>query len=121
MDAMKQYEANRQALGDLRAELKRRMDAILAQVKDELDALHAELDPLVSAAEGDLSAVEAALKQEIIAAGVTVKGEHYMAVFNKPRVTWDTAKLEGLALAHPEILALKKMGEPTVTIREIKT
>lgn len=50
--------------------------------------------------------------------GATVKHAGLMAVYSKPRVSWDTAKLEGYALAHPEITAARTTGKPTISIRE---
>jgi hypothetical protein len=45
-----------------------------------------------------------------------------MAVWAKGRSGgWDTGKLEGYALVHPEIMQAKKPdGEPTVSFRQVK-
>jgi len=50
----------------------------------------------------------------------SIKGEQLQAVFSKARTTWDGKKLEGYAVAHPEIEKLKKTGSPSVAIREVK-
>ncbi len=42
-----------------------------------------------------------------------------MAVWSKGRETWDTKSLDGYALAHPEIASLRKVGDPSVSIRKI--
>ena len=56
----------------------------------------------------------------MLAGGATAKGVHLMAVWAKGRETWDTSRLAGFAVAHPELLELRKIGEPTVAIRAIK-
>lgn len=50
----------------------------------------------------------------------SVKGERLQAAFTKGRTTWDTSALSGYALAHPELEKLKKVGKPSVSIREVK-
>lgn len=60
------------------------------------------------------------IADETIAKGETIKGKHLMAVFSKGRTSFDLAKLEGYAVAHPEIDQFKKFGEPSVSIRGIK-
>ena len=50
----------------------------------------------------------------------SIKGEKLHAIFSKGRVTWDGQKLVGFAIAHPEINELKKTGNPSVSIREVK-
>jgi hypothetical protein len=62
------------------------------------------------------------VKNEVIERKKTVKGAFLMATYNKGRSGgWDSAKLEGFALVHPEILKAKKPdGEPTVSFRAVK-
>ena len=64
------------------------------------------------------------LESEITAAildlGETVKTDHISAIWNKGKTTWDGKLLEGYALAHPDILAARKVGEPTVSFRLTK-
>lgn len=50
----------------------------------------------------------------------SIKSQRLQAVFSKGKTTWDTKKLEGYALAHPELLELKKTGKASVSIREVK-
>jgi len=50
----------------------------------------------------------------------SVKGEKLQAIFSKGRTTWNTTKLAGFAIAHPEINELKKVGKSSVSIREVK-
>jgi hypothetical protein len=60
--------------------------------------------------------IKAAVKEH----GATVKGTYLQAVYSKGRTTWMTDKLEGLALAFPPLLEAKKVGEPSVSFRDVK-
>lgn len=61
-----------------------------------------------------------AVTNVILENGASVAGKTLHAVFSKGRTTWDTQKLEGYAIAHPELKELKKVGKPSVSIREVK-
>ncbi|MCG3145996.1 MAG: hypothetical protein HONDAALG_03775 [Gammaproteobacteria bacterium] len=52
--------------------------------------------------------------------GATVKGAALSAVYAKGRVSWDNKALEGYAVAHPELLAFRSEGAPSVSIRGVK-
>ncbi len=84
-----------------------------------LGAIEHEFSPKFEAVEAQLAALEAEIKQEVISGGATVKGQHFMAVWNKGRVTWDAKLLEGFTLAHPELEKARKVGEPTCTLRKV--
>jgi len=60
------------------------------------------------------------INKAVLESGGSIKGEKLQAVFSKGRITWDAKSLSGYALAHPEINELKKVGKPSVSIREIK-
>ena len=60
------------------------------------------------------------INKAILESGKSVKGELLQAIFSKGKTTWDTKALVGFALAHPEIDKLKKVGKPSVSIREVK-
>lgn len=88
------------------------------EIKEKIDAIEAEFSPLSAAVDANITALEAKVKGEVLKIGETVKGTHLMAVYNKPRVSWNTDKLEGLALAIPKILDAREVGKPSVTIRK---
>jgi len=60
------------------------------------------------------------IKEVVIKSGESVKGNFLQAVYSKGKITWDTKALEGYAVVHPEVNQLKKVGEPLVSIRDIK-
>ena len=96
--------------------------SIPAEVKQVLADLDAEYNPMIETVQAELAEVKAAIETLVKEQQTTLKGSKYMAVWNKGRSGgWDTGKLEGYALVHPEIMAAKKPdGEPTVSFRQVK-
>ena len=92
---------------------------ITPEIKTQMMNIEAEFSDKLGAADAAIAQLELEIKVGVITNGATVKGKKLMAVYNKGREGgWDSAKLKGFAMAHPEILAAKKPdGEPTVTIR----
>lgn len=89
------------------------------EIKAELAAIDIEFGQQIEAITSTIAIIEADVKAGIVALGQTVKEGRFMAMYNKGRVTWDTKKMEGFALAHPEIAALRKEGEPFATIKKV--
>lgn len=56
----------------------------------------------------------------ILEKGETVKTDKISAIWNKGKTSWDGKLLEGYAIAHPDILAARKIGNPTVSFRVVK-
>jgi hypothetical protein len=77
---------------------------------------NAELAPLAE----QIAETEAVVKEQTLTIGETQKGQFLQAVYMSGRVSWDTKGLEGLAIVIPEINNLKKVGEPSVSIRSNK-
>jgi hypothetical protein len=104
--------------------------AITPEVQKVLDDINAEFDPSITEVQKTLAEVKAQIedavlryaKENPLAKDKSLKGTRYMAVYNKGRSGgWDTGKLEGYALVHPEIMQAKKPdGEPTVSFRQVK-
>lgn len=81
-----------------------------AEAKADFEANTAEAREMIQNLETEITAA-------VLEKGETVKTESISAVWNKGKTTWDGKLLEGYALAHPDILAAKKVGEPTVSFR----
>lgn len=103
-----------------RLDFESKRQTILQQVQDELNELDAEYNPLFETVNERISSLEREIKSLVLAGRTSVKGTHLHAVYVSPRVSWDTAKMEGFAITHPQILSLKKLGEPSVQIRNVK-
>lgn len=114
---LSEYENIEAALALTRSDLEQKRKSILAPVQEELDALEVEYEPMLEAVEARLSALSEQIKALVVERGETVRGENVMAVYTKARVMWDTDRLDGYAAAHPEIMAFRKPGRPSVSIR----
>jgi len=93
---------------------------ILRPVADDLAALEAEYAPLMASAQARAASLEESIKAAVIESGASVKGAALQAVYSKPRVSWNTKALEGFAAAHPEIMAFRSVGAPSVSIRAVR-
>lgn len=103
-----QYEAQTR---DVYAALARRKAEIEAEFAGKLDSVDA-----------NISKLKAEIEADVLAKGESVKGRYFMAVWNKGRAgTWDSGKLDGLALVMPQIAECRNPGgKPTVTFRAVK-
>ena len=93
---------------------------ILATVQAELDALDAEFDGPVEQVQSRARELESSIKAEVLAGGASVKSSRLQAVWSKPRVTWESGILEGLLTVFPQIEKARKVGQPSVAIRNVK-
>lgn len=101
-------------------EFQRRHDSILLGVKDQLDALSAEMEPKMTVATFDAQEAERTVKTLVLELGKSVKGDTLHAVYAKGKTTWDGAKLDGMVSLIPQIADARKVGQPSVSIREVK-
>ena len=88
----------------------------IAQRKAEIEA---EFAGKAEAVDDNIRKLTEEIKAEVKALGVSVKADHFQAVYVKGRITWDTSKMDGYAVGHPEVLFMRKEGEPSVTLRRI--
>ena len=115
LDQLHEYK---EMLERVQAEMQAAINTVLTpEIQAQIDAIKTEFAPTIEQVEEQINFLEAEIKDDVKVFGVTVKGQYLMAVYNKPRVSWDTKALEGYAAAHPEITAFRKEGEPSVTIR----
>jgi hypothetical protein len=89
------------------------------EVQEELKAIDAEQKTTLDSMTQGIEQLKAQIKEEVIKKGETVKGEHLMAVYSKGKVTWNNKGLEDYAIAHPEVLDFRKIGEPSVAIKTV--
>lgn len=94
------------------------LDSLIpTEIKLKIQDIEEEFEDKIKQADENVQSLESAIKSEVKAFGQSVKGELVMAVWAKPRVTWDNKGLDGFMVAHPEIKAFRKEGEPSVSIR----
>jgi rRNA-processing protein FCF1 len=106
---------------DLQQQLeKMKNDAIPSEVQAELEAIDTEFAPKIKTIEDKLAQVVNKVKQAVLEQGSTLKGNAFMAVWSKPRTSWDTKLLDRLAEKYPEINLAKTKSKPSVSIKQIK-
>lgn len=93
---------------------------ILADARLRFTDLKNSFDRETADLQEAIKGLEEEIKAEVIKIGETVKTEHISAIYCKGKETWDGKLLTGYAVAHPEILAAKKVGQPTVSFRLAK-
>ena len=124
----------------LLSEVKNRIRELKRQ-KDELETIEAEMEELIAGVlspeqidkindikieyghhierqKNVVSQVQSEVKNSVLKYGSSVKHSGLHAVWSKGRVKWDSNRLDGYAVAHPEILEFRGEGKPSVSIRE---
>jgi chromosome segregation ATPase len=90
--------------------------AAIAQRKAEIEV---EFSGKAEAVDENIKKLTEEIKSDVLTMGVSVKGKYYQGIYVKGRVTWDTSKMDGYAVGHPEVLFMRKEGDPSCTIRKI--
>jgi len=94
------------------------IDGVLTvEIKAALAGIDAEFGEQMAAADVSIGELENAVKSAVVVHGESIRGQHLMAVWSKPRVSWDAKALDGFVAAHPEMERFRKVGEPSVSIR----
>lgn len=93
-----------------------RIDALTAELKELLDERTRFAEMYYEKA----AAIERQVLDLTLALGETVRGDALMAVWSKPRVTWDGRALDGYLAAHPELAPFRHVGQPSVSIRSVR-
>lgn len=101
---------------DILAELNAQRTALAMPLAEQIAALQEQMTGATAEIDEQIAAVQNAVKRAIMAHGATVETDHLRAMYVKPRVIWDTQRLEGYAEAHPEIRVFRREGEPSVRI-----
>ena len=110
----------REQLERLDAENAKAVDLITPkETRTRLEQQAIEHDKNTAAARERLAQVEGRIKVGVVALGSTVKHDGIQAVFVKGRVSWDSKKLDGLALVVAEVKECRKTGAPSVSIRKV--
>jgi len=118
LNLLAELREQRTALDEHYTELRQAL--IPPEIKQALEDVDAEKSGLVSGLDAKIGALEAEIKTDVLLRGETIKGDRIQAIYNKGRVSWDVAALDGYAAAHPEIAQFRKEGEPSVSIRNVK-
>ena len=105
---------------DQLAELRTGRDLMETPYRMKMAELNAEMVDKTDEISTEIAELEAKIKAVVLNAGATVKSQYLQAVYSKPRVSWDTRALDGYAKANPDVLAFRKTGKSSVSIRTVK-
>lgn len=100
-------------------ELNAKLD-LLAGLMTAVEEKKAAFEESIKNTTEAIADLQAAVKAEVLARGESAKTDHITAIWNNGKTSWNSKLLEGYALAHPDILAAKKVGDPTVSFRLVK-
>lgn len=117
LDLLAEMQAQRQLV-----ELDRQaaIDKIFTpEIKAQIADIEVEFNGKTEAVMANIIETESQIKKWVLALSTTIKGAHLQAVWTRPRVSWDTRALDGYAAGHPEIEKFRKVGEPSVSIRQV--
>ena len=95
-------------------------DVLSEEVRQRIANIESSFKDKAETINNSIKELSEAIKDEVIGVGTTVKGTNLQAVYSKGRTSWDTKGLGGYAVANPEINRFKTVGNPSVSIREIK-
>lgn len=123
-DWQKDREAGiRESIQSRKAEIMAETEAETRGVYDEVARRKAEIAVEFAgkeqAAAENIAKLEAEIKEAVKAAGQSVKGDFFHAVYVKGRITWNTDKMEAWINDHPFLKDARKEGAPSVTLRKI--
>lgn len=93
---------------------------ILAGLKTAYEKIKAEIDERTADTQKLMTDLESEIKEEVLKRGESVKTDYMTVTWNKGRVSWNSKLLEGYAMAHPDILGARSVGEPTVSFKLLK-
>ena len=117
LDTLAEYHAQRDAISLQKQEL---IDTILTpEIKAKIAEIEAEFAGKAEASNQNASVIEAEIKDAIKELGGSVKATYLHAVWAKGRISWDNKAMDGYAVDHPEILFMRKEGDPSVSIRKV--
>jgi len=89
------------------------------EIQIALADLDAEFTMRDAAIALNIEELEKEIKQAVLIHGASIKGMHLHAVYNRPRVIWDTRGLDRYTAQHPEVVMFRSEGDANVAIRKI--
>lgn len=120
-DKMELYYSKREQLQLLDMKEKEEIDTVLTpEILAQVENIRAKYKDTKEAVSFELGVLEQEIKADALSRKCTIKSPNVMAVWAKGRTSWDGKLLEGMAKLEPKLLAARKEGEPTVSIRFIK-
>ena len=97
---------------------KAKHDIIPTSLRRKLARIEREYEQRMMPVRTRIDAVSESIRTDTVSYGQSIKNAGWHAVYAGGRITWNTAGLEGYAVAHPEVLEFQKDSGPYVTIRK---
>ena len=116
------------------AEIRKRIQAIKTEIQARVEAetrgvytaisqrraeIEAEFSGKSEAVDENIRKLTDEIKDNVKFLRRSVKSDHFHAIYVSGRVTWNTDKMEAWTIDHPFLLAARKEGEPSCTLRRI--
>jgi uncharacterized protein YifE (UPF0438 family) len=114
---LERLQAARAAAAAVEDEYQLRRAAILAQVRPQLEALEAEFAQRLQASREEASRLEAEAREAVLEFGASFRHAGILAVYIRPRVTWDGHGLAAYTETHPEVAEFRRVGKASVSLR----
>lgn len=89
----------------------------LAILRNKFEFLKNAFDTNTYELQEQIKQLESEIKVEVLELKQSLKGKGIDVIYNKGRESWDGKILTGYAVAHPEILTARKIGNPTVSFK----
>lgn len=100
----------------LEAEYLAARQAVLATVREQLDAIDAAFAEQIQAATDAATTAESDVRELVLKMGRHTAIAGIKAYYRRGNVSWDNEKMTEYARLHPEVLAFRKVGKPTVAL-----
>lgn len=96
------------------------MDAAIPdEIKEKIKGIEDEYDLQLRNAQDEIIDLQERIKAAVLYYGESIQGGTVKAIHVKGRESWDTKALDGYAIAHPEILSLKTVGDPSIRFKKL--
>jgi hypothetical protein len=116
LNELAEYQAHKDLINLQKQEL---VETILTpEIKAKIAEIESEFAGKSDIVDSAITKLTEQVKGLVLALGSSVKGDHLHAIFGKGRISWDAKGLDGFAVGHPEILYMRKEGDPSVSIRK---
>jgi len=115
-DKLDRMASIRDGIATLLDAKQRVIDSILSEYHNRLDAFDADVATL----QAQYDSLDEDVRENVLSTGGSIKGRSLHAVFVSGKTSWDSKGLSAYSVACPAILAFRKIGQPSVSVREIK-
>lgn len=114
-DAVDLLMAVRSGIADIAAAKQKLIDSLLSEYHHKIQAFDDDIVEL----QGRAAELEHKVRNAALSLKGSIKGNLGQVVYSKGRVSYDVKSLDAYAVANPQVLAFRKEGDPSVSIRAV--